>query len=71
MRHRTFVAALVLAFGAGGCGMRPLKSDADIVPLPPPPVTDRALEDRILALDPSHVTPADVRDVLAKGPTPS
>jgi len=70
MRHRAWVAALILAFAAGGCGMRPLKSDADIVPLPPPPVTDRALEDRILALDPSHVTPADVRDALAKGPTP-
>ena len=33
-------------------------------------MTERAIEDRILALDPEHVTPADVRDILVKGPTP-
>jgi hypothetical protein len=31
---------------------------------------DAALENRILALDPEHVTDADVRTVLAHGPTP-
>ena len=31
---------------------------------------DRALEDRILALDPERVTAADVRDTLAKAPAP-
>jgi pimeloyl-ACP methyl ester carboxylesterase len=31
---------------------------------------DRALEDRILALDPQRVTPRDVRETLAQGPTP-
>ncbi len=31
---------------------------------------DRALEDRILALDPEHVSASDVADVLAKGPAP-
>ena len=29
-----------------------------------------ALEDRLLALDPSHIGDSDVRDVLAAGPTP-
>ncbi|MFO1323904.1 MAG: hypothetical protein U1F15_07545 [Burkholderiales bacterium] len=38
--------------------------------VPPPLVVDRAMEDRILALDPERVSPADVRDTLAKGPTP-
>ncbi len=33
-------------------------------------IADRALEDRILALDPEHVSDADVRETLAKGPTP-
>ncbi|HEV2039837.1 MAG TPA: hypothetical protein VGT81_07300, partial [Casimicrobiaceae bacterium] len=31
---------------------------------------DRAVEDRILALDPKHVSEDDVRNTLAKGPTP-
>ena len=31
---------------------------------------DKALEDRILALDPEHVTDRDVRETLARGPTP-
>ena len=39
-------------------------------PAAPPPVTDRALEDRILALDPERVSAADVRQILVKGPTP-
>jgi hypothetical protein len=33
-------------------------------------VLDSALEERILALDPERVTDADVRNVLAHGPTP-
>ena len=31
---------------------------------------DRAVEDRILALDPERIGEDDVRDALAKGPTP-
>jgi hypothetical protein len=31
---------------------------------------DAALEERLLRIDPTHVTDADVREVLAKGPTP-
>jgi pimeloyl-ACP methyl ester carboxylesterase len=34
------------------------------------PVLDRALEERILAIDPGHVTEHDVRATLAFGPTP-
>ena len=60
------IAACVLA----GCAVRPLRYQEDTVKLPAPVVTDRAIEDRILALDPEKVTPADVRDVLRKGPTP-
>lgn len=32
--------------------------------------TDPALEQRLLQIDPAHVSDADVREVLAKGPTP-
>src|SRR4029450_7032279 len=31
---------------------------------------DRALEDRILALDPTKISAADVRDTLSKAPAP-
>ncbi len=64
------LAALLLAAVLASCSMRPLKNPLEVTPLPPTPVTDRALEDRILALDPLRVTPSDVRDILAKGPTP-
>ena len=32
--------------------------------------TDAALQSRLLALDPAHITDRDVRETLAKGPTP-
>ena len=31
---------------------------------------DRSTEDRVLALDPANISPADVRDVLAHAPAP-
>jgi hypothetical protein len=34
------------------------------------PAMDRAAEERVLALDPANLTPADVRDVLAQAPAP-
>lgn len=35
-----------------------------------PAMSGRALQDRLLALDPEHITDRDVQQVLAKGPTP-
>lgn len=65
------VALLVLvAVVVAACGARPLRAPDDPAPPPPRAVADRALEDRILALDPERVTEADVRDTLAKGPAP-
>ena len=67
--HTAFVAAILVLLLAS-CGIRPLR-DADTVPSPEKPaVVDRAIEDRILAMDPASVSQADVRNVLAKGPTP-
>jgi hypothetical protein len=60
----------ILALTVAGCGLKPLR-DADSLPPPSkPPVVDRAIADRILAMDPENVTQADVRNVLVKGPTP-
>jgi hypothetical protein len=44
-------------------------SATSAAPSPLPPL-DRAIEDRILALDPLHVSAAEVRDVLKRAPAP-
>jgi hypothetical protein len=64
------MALLALALVSGGCVVRPLRSPPDVVPPSAPQLTDRAIIERILSLDPEHVTDADVRQTLAKGPTP-
>jgi hypothetical protein len=70
---RTLAAALVAGAALAGCALQPLQEPAgpqhDAAPAKPL-VPDRTLGDRILALDPEHIGDADVRDVLAKGPTP-
>jgi hypothetical protein len=63
-------AVLLLALACAGCVVRPLHGPVDIVPPMPKPITDRAFEDRLLALDPEHVSDADVRQLLGRGPTP-
>lgn len=60
---------------AGGCATRqPIPESAAARPQPGAVLrsitTDRAVEDRILALDPERITEADVHDTLAKGPVP-
>ena len=61
---------VVLAIAVAGCGVRPLRAPNDPASPPPRATPDRAVEDRILALNPERVTAADVRDTLAKGPAP-
>lgn len=62
-RALTVVCALTVA----GCATTPLTS-LDTVQQTRP--LERALEDRILALNPASVSDQDVRGVLAKGPAP-
>jgi len=69
-RKLACVALLATSVVVTGCVVRPLRGPQDIPVLPPAPVTDRAVEERILSLDPENVTAADVRDTLAKGPAP-
>lgn len=65
---------VVLALTLAGCATGPLTQSpaAEHHAAAPsrPLVPDRALDERILALDPYHVSDADVRNVLARGPTP-
>ncbi len=61
---------LTLALATSGCVIRPLRGPIDVIPPSPVQLTDRASQDRILALDPERVSDADVRQLLAKGPTP-
>lgn len=74
----TFVAlCTAVAVGGSGCETRPVAPiDAASIAAPAPgsvlrslPV-DRALDARILALDPERISDDDVRNTLARGPTP-
>ena len=71
-RLRALATALAFGLGVAGCALQPLEEPAGprhVAAPVKPLVPDRALADRILALDPQHIGDADVR-VLAKGPTP-
>jgi len=65
---------LALSLALAGCATQPLEQSAAAAAhpaAPPAPVVpDRALQDRLLALDPEHVSDEDVQQVLARGPTP-
>ncbi len=62
---------LALVLVLAGCAGRPLQDPpARVATDTPQWFADRALGDRILALDPQHVSDADVRETLANGPTP-
>src|SRR5437763_1889262 len=59
-RVLAFVAALIAAFAFANAGL----AQSALAALDP------ALEDRLLALSPEHVTERDVADVLVHAPTP-
>ncbi len=68
-------AVILAALVAGCAGLQYSNGPAAVATRPSEPVLktvalDRALEDRILALDPDRVTPEDVRDTLSKAPAP-
>ena len=70
-------AVAIVALVGSGCATRPVATpDAAVAARPAAQsvlrslAIDRALEDRILALDPEQITADDVRDTLAKGPAP-
>ncbi len=69
--------AIVTLAALGGCATPPVATTPEAKPVaatqanPLRAVTmDRAVEDRILALDPEHISAADVRDTLSKAPAP-
>jgi hypothetical protein len=71
---RYLAAALIAcSLALAGCATQPL-SESALAQHPAAPaapfVPDRTLQDRLLALDPAHISDADVRQVLAKGPVP-
>ena len=73
---RRLPAAVLVAvsLAVAGCAMQPVEQSAAAAHHPAAPaaplVPVRALQDRLLALDPEHVTDEEVRTVLARGPTP-
>jgi hypothetical protein len=75
-RALCFFAAGAIALAVTGCATTPLQPPSeDLRAASAGSVLrslsiDRAVEDRILALDPQHISDDDVRNMLAKGPTP-
>lgn len=66
-----WLATLVVLVVVAGCAMQPFdETDAEREALRGTTMPDRATVDRLLKLDPEHLSDSDVRDVLAKGPTP-
>jgi hypothetical protein len=72
-----FRALLIIIFALllGACATRPLQTGEPSPPPPPGSVLksvqlDQALEDRLLALDPDHISGKEVRDTLSKAPAP-
>lgn len=70
------IVAIVATLAAGCAGVRPSPDGAGASARPEAGsvlrgiATDRALEDRILALDPERITQDDVRETLSKAPAP-
>lgn len=71
--NRRRLVLLLLSLALAACASLQPAADAPR-PAAPDPVgnlkLDRALEDRLLALDPENVSAADVRDTLSKVPAP-
>ena len=71
------ILLLAAALALAGCATRPPASPDTYARSPPQAgdvlrstAIDRTVEDRILALDPEHISEADVRDTLSAGPAP-
>jgi hypothetical protein len=69
---RSAFAAALCAWLVGACAtpQRAAEQPPTATYTARPPMVERALGDRILALDPGHVSDDDVRTVLGKGPAP-
>ncbi len=67
---QSFLLLLLTALVAGACGWVPPRITGEAIALAPPVSADPALAARILALDPERISAAEVKDVLARGPTP-
>ena len=74
--HAVRAFCLATAFALAGCATLPMPATTVVEPKAGDHTVlkalklDRALEDRILALDPARVSGSDVAEVLSKGPAP-
>lgn len=68
--YRRLALSLLIVLACAGCAVPAYHRAREPAAGAFLPAADRAVEDRVLALDPERVTPADVRDTLANGPTP-
>ena len=71
IRNVALATFTVLLIALAGCASPPITPEANVAANPATRWTiDPALQARLLALDPEHISDRDVRDTLAKGPTP-
>jgi hypothetical protein len=69
MRYVSIATLFGISLLCAGCAAPPMQwNDAEAITAQT--VSKRTIEDRILAIDAQHVTEADVRDVLRRGPAP-
>jgi hypothetical protein len=70
LQKLTIASFTAIALALAGCATQPPVQ----APAGTPPAarwsSDAALQSRLLALDPAHISDRDVRETLAKGPTP-
>jgi len=71
IRNVAIATFTVLLIALAGCASPPITPEGNVGAHPAARWTmDPALQSRLLALDPEHISDRDVRDTLAKGPTP-
>ena len=71
IRNVAVATFTILFIALAGCASPPIAPEANAAAHPATRWTmDPALQARLLALDPEHISDRDVRETLAKGPTP-
>jgi hypothetical protein len=69
--HQLIIASFTaMALALAGCAIQPPEQPPAGVAPAARWTSDAALQSRLLALDPAHISDRDVRETLAKGPTP-
>jgi hypothetical protein len=70
LRKFLIASFTAIALALAGCATQPPEQPPAGIPPAARWTSEAALQSRLLALDPAHISDRDVRETLAKGPTP-